>query len=161
MTTESSNIAELIERVMTGDPWHGPSVTKVLEGVTPDAAAWRPPGNAHCIWELVLHMTGWAREVTARLGGRAAQEPEAGDWPEIGEAANERWFRAQSALFAAHRELADAIRHLDDAALARPVLDFRNDALGTGLSHYVTLHGVLQHTIYHAGQMAMLRRLRG
>jgi uncharacterized damage-inducible protein DinB len=26
---------------------------------------------------------------------------------------------------------------------------------------YVLLHGVLQHTLYHAGQIAMLRRLAG
>ncbi len=158
---ESKDIAELIERVMTGDPWHGPNVQHVLQGLAPDRAALRPPGNAHSVWELVLHMTGWAREVTARLGGRAAQEPPEGDWPEVGDPGLERWKAAQSALFAAHRDLANAVRTLDDSRLAAPVLDFRDNALGTGLSHDLTLHGLVHHTVYHAGQIAILKRTLG
>jgi uncharacterized damage-inducible protein DinB len=150
-----------MERVMTGDPWHGPSVARVLEGVTATQAATRPPGNAHSIWELVLHMTGWAREVTARLGGRAAQEPSEGDWPEIGRMTNEGWQAAQAALFAAHDELGAAIRRFDSDRLDQPVLDFRNSAMGTGLSHYLTLHGIVQHTVYHSGQIAIVKRLLG
>jgi uncharacterized damage-inducible protein DinB len=155
---EHSDIAELIERVLAGDPWHGPSVQRLLDDVGADLAARRPPGEAHSIWELVLHMTGWAREVTARLGGRAAQEPEEGDWPTVGEPTADRWQTAQTALFAAHRDLIRAVRQLDPATLSRPVLDFRNNALGTGLSHYVTLHGLIHHTVYHAGQIAIVTR---
>lgn len=158
---EPAHIAELIERVMRGDPWHGPNVTQTLAGVTAEAAAQRPPNGAHSIWELVLHMTGWAREVTARMGGRAAQEPEDGDWPDIGQPTADRWRRAQSALFTAHDDLIAAVRKVDAASLGRPVVDFRNNAMGTGLSHYVTLHGIVHHTVYHAGQIAMLKRTLG
>lgn len=158
---ESRDITELIEHVMTGDPWHGPSVTTILDGVSAEAAARRPPQGSHSVWELVLHMTGWAREVTARLGGRAAQEPEAGDWPEIGDPTHERWRAAQSALYTAHDDLIAAVGSIDVSTLARPVVDFRDDAMGTGLSHYLTLHGVIHHTVYHAGQIAMLKRLLG
>jgi hypothetical protein len=158
MASELVEMADLIERIMSGDPWHGPSVKKVLDGVTADAAARRPLAHAHTIWELVIHMTGWTREVTARVRGRAAQEPDGGDWPAIGDPTEARWRDAHSALFAAHRELADAIRQLDPAKLPRPVVDFRDNAMGTGLTHYVTLHGLLHHTLYHAGQVAILRR---
>jgi uncharacterized damage-inducible protein DinB len=154
---ESREIAELVERVMSGDPWHGPSVKKVLDGIDASQAARRPPGGVHSIWELVLHMTGWAREVTARIGGRAAQEPEAGDWPAVTDPTPERWRQALEDLFAVHRELAAAIRSIDPAGLEKPVLDYRNDALGTGLSHYLTLHGLIQHTVYHSGQIAQLK----
>jgi uncharacterized damage-inducible protein DinB len=156
---EVNDIADLIERVMTGDPWHGPNVERVLDGVTHDQAARRPPGGAHSIWELVLHMTGWAREVTARLGGRAAQDPEVGDWPEVTDTTADRWRADQAALFAAHRELIDAVQRMDTDALTRPVIDFRNSSLGTGMSHYLTLHGIVHHTVYHSGQIAMLKRM--
>ena len=159
--TEPDNIVELIERVLSGDPWHGSSVAQILAGVTPEGAAKRPLDGAHSIWELVLHMTGWAREVTARLGGRVAQEPDAGDWPDVGAPAAGRWQAAKADLFTAYDELMAAVRALDAATLARPVLDFRNNALGTGLSHYVTLHGVIHHAIYHAGQIALLKRALG
>ena len=158
---EPANIVELIERVMRGDPWHGSNITTILEGLAPEAAARRPLRGAHSIWELVLHMTGWAREVTGRLGGRAAQEPEAGDWPDIGEPTADRWRAAQAALFSAHDELIAAVRRLDPALLGRPVIDFRDNAMGTGLSQYVTLHGIIHHTVYHSGQIAMLKRTLG
>jgi hypothetical protein len=156
---ESREIAELVERIIAGDPWHGPSVKGVLDGVTATLAAKRPPGDAHSIWELVLHMTGWAREVTARIGGRAARDPEGGDWPEVAESSPERWQQAQTDLFEAHRALAAAIRAMDPALLSQPVRDFRDNALGTGLSYYLTLHGLVHHTIYHGGQISLLKRL--
>jgi hypothetical protein len=155
---ETKDIADLIERIMTGDPWHGPSVARILEGVSAVSAARPGPGGTHGIWELVLHMTGWAREVTARLHGRAAQEPDGGDWPAIGDPTPARWRAAQDALFDAHRELAGGVRALDPVILSRPMKDYRDNALGTGLSHYLTLHGLVQHTVYHAGQVALLKR---
>jgi hypothetical protein len=156
---ESRAIAELVERIMAGDPWHGPSVKSVLDGVDATLAATRPPGEAHSIWELVLHMTGWAREVTTRLGGRPAQDPEAGDWPQVTDVSPQRWQQAQADLFEAHRALAAAISAMDPAKLNQPVRDFRDNALGTGLSYYLTLHGLVHHTIYHSGQISLLKRL--
>jgi hypothetical protein len=38
------------------------------------------------------------------------------------------------------------------------VSDHRDRAAGTGMSKYVTLHGLVHHTVYHAGQIAILRR---
>jgi hypothetical protein len=66
--------------VVEGDPWHGPNVIALLEGCR--ARRCRAGGaGAHSITELVLHMTGWTREVQARLEGEAAGEPAGGDWP--------------------------------------------------------------------------------
>lgn len=148
---------------MAGDPWHGPTVEALLHDLTPEEALQRPVAGAHSIWELVLHMTGWAREVQERLEGRAAGEPAAGDWPEPsapGSAA--AWARDRRALFAAHEALATAIRRVTPADLETPVVDHRDRAAGTGLSKYLTLHGLVHHSVYHAGQIAQLRRaIRG
>ena len=163
---EHHRIADLIDRIMTGDPWHGSSVRDILQGVTAAQATCKPIPAGHSIADIVLHMTGWAREVTARLNGRAAQEPDAGDWPALSnvEGPNTamidelRWRKASETLFEAHHTLAAAGRSLDPARLNDPVLDYRNNALGTGLSIYLTLHGVIHHTVYHAGQIALLKK---
>ena len=65
--------------------------------------------------------------------------------------AEARWREAQSALTAAHRALVDQVRTLEDAHLDEP-------SVGT-LSRYVLLHGVVQHDLYHAGQIAILKKL--
>lgn len=171
---ETQHIAELIERITTGDPWHGSNVEQLLSNLSAADAARRPAPEVHSIWEIVLHMTGWAGEVQRRLDGRAAQEPDAGDWPDVGTASEARWTAARSALFEAHRTLAQAVGALDPATLDRPVLDYRHldsargalsevegrdRASGTGLSTYLTLHGLVHHTVYHSGQIALVRKL--
>ncbi len=155
---ENTNIAELVERVVTGDPWHGSNVKQLLRGVSAEDAARRVVPGAHTMWELVLHMTGWAREVRARLDGRAAQEPSEGDWPVMGPVSEERWAEAKRNLLQAHNELTQAVVALDARSLDEPVQDFRDNALGVGLSRYLTLHGLVHHTVYHAGQLGLLRK---
>ncbi len=155
---EADRLADLVDAVLDGDPWHGSNVVSLLEGLAPrDAAAHVVPG-AHSIWELVVHMTGWTREVLARLGGAAAGEPAAGDWPAVHDVTAEAWAGARAALVESHRALAAAIRAASDPLLDTPVVDHRDPATGTGLSRYLTLHGLVHHTTYHAGQIALLRR---
>ena len=52
----------------------------------------------------------------------------------------------------AHRQLHEAIGRLTDASLADIIS-------GKGYTAYVLLHGVIQHNIYHAGQIALLKKL--
>lgn len=144
---------------MNGAPWHGSSVAALLERLDAATAVARPPGGTHSVWELVLHMTGWAREVTARLDGRPAREPVDGDWPSVGDPSPARWAAACADLFTVHARLAEAIRQIPEATLEAPVRDDRDGAMGTGLSRYVTVHGLVHHTVYHAGQIAVVTRL--
>jgi uncharacterized damage-inducible protein DinB len=159
--SEPARLADLIARVTTGDPWHGPNLATLLADLTAEQAHRRAAPGTHSIWELVLHLTGWAREVEARLAGGAAGEPPAGDWPAVTDAGEAAWAAARDGVFAAHASLATALCALDDASLDRPVIDYRDRAAGTGQSTYVTLHGLLHHTVYHSGQIGMLRRSLG
>ena len=154
--TETGKLADLITRVTTGDPWHASSLVKVLDGVTADTAASHPVPGAHSIWELVLHITGWADEVRARLAGRPAGEPAAGDWPAVTDMSGEAWRRAVAALVESHDALAAAIRASDGSVLDTPVTDQRDPAAGAGLTKYLTLHGLAHHTVYHTAQIALL-----
>ena len=156
--TETARLADLITRVIDGDPWHGSTVLALLDGVSHQAAAAHPVPGLHSIWELVLHMTGWANEAGARLAGEAAGEPKGGDWPAVTEVSHAAWTRAVEALVASHQALAAAVRATDDRVLETAVHDPRDRAAGTGLSHYLTLHGLVHHTTYHAGQIAVLVR---
>ncbi|MBL8138646.1 MAG: DinB family protein [Acidobacteria bacterium] len=151
-------IADLVERVMEGDPWHGSSVVTLLDGVPARAAAAHAVPGAHSIWELVLHMTGWAREVRARLEGEPAGEPAGGDWPPVRDTSATAWAAAVAALVESHRALAAAVRAGDERVLTAPVVDRRDPAAGTGLSRVLTLHGLVHHTAYHAGQIALVKR---
>ena len=156
--TEAERIADQLERSFRGDPWYGASVVSVLDGVTAEEALAHPIAGAHSIWELVLHVTGWKREVLARFRGATAGEPPDGDWPAPKGRDEAAWRAALAALSAAHEDLLAAVTKSGDAHLDSPVRDERNRELGTGLAQWQTLHGVLQHDIYHLGQIALLRK---
>jgi uncharacterized damage-inducible protein DinB len=156
--TEIARIVEELQREHNGDPWHGSPLQAILEGVDAAHAAARPIPGAHSIWELVLHMTGWKNEAARRLAGAVACMPVEGDWPDIGAATEQRWQEAMARLDAAHDALIAAVKTLPDAKLYEPTNDTRNGPLGTGVSYYVLLHGIVQHDVYHAGQIAMLKK---
>jgi len=161
MSTELDRIVDQLKRAHDGDPWHGSPVKDILKGVTAAQAAARPPGGAHSIWELVLHMTGWRNETARRTGGAPAGEPPEGDWPSVGDPTPERWAAALRALDDSHAALVMAARALDDARLFEPTNDPRNRPLGTGVSCYELLHGIVQHDAYHAGQISLVKRVLG
>lgn len=159
--SEAARLIDQFKRAHDGDPWHGSPIRQILEGVTAEQAARRPPNGAHSIWELVLHVTGWRNEVARRATGQPSGEPATGDWPAIGDPTPGRWDAALAALDASHAALVSVVRGMPDDHLLKPTNDPRNRPLGTGVSYYELLHGIVQHDAYHAGQMAMVKRLAG
>ncbi len=155
--TERSRLVEELDRVFRGDPWYGPSVRSVLEDLTAAEARVHPVPAAHSIWEIVLHMTGWKHEVRSRLAGAPAGTPPSGDWPVVPEQ-DSQWKEALAALEATHDRLLAALRSASDDELEGPVRDERNPALGTGMTQWQTLRGILQHDVYHLGQISLLKR---
>ena len=156
--SETSRLVDELEREHAGDPWHGSSATDILKGVTAAQAAAHVVPHVHTIWQLVLHMTAWKNEVRRRLSGAPAGLPEEGDWPAVGEPSEERWRETLAALQRAHPALSAAVRELPEDRLHEPTKDPRDRATGTGVSYYVLLHGIVQHDVYHAGQIAMLKK---
>jgi uncharacterized damage-inducible protein DinB len=159
--SEADRLLDQFKRAHDGDPWHGSPVTAILQGVTADQAAKKPATGGHSIWELVLHMTGWRNEAAARATGKPAGNPAGGDWPKVGDPTAERWKTALAALDASHRNLSNTVRDMSDARLFEPTTDPRNRATGTGVTSYELLHGIVQHDAYHAGQIAILKKVLG
>jgi uncharacterized damage-inducible protein DinB len=152
---ETERIADQLRRAHEGGAWHGPSVRELLDGVTAEQASRWPFEGAHSIRELVEHMAAWERAILRRLGGDPAQIYRTGeDWPTAQDDSEEAWQGAQQRLADADRALREAVLRLDDAQLDEPILDGMS-------SRYVSLHGAAQHTLYHAGQIAFVKRALG
>jgi hypothetical protein len=47
---------------------------------------------------------------------------------------------------------------LPEEKLFEATNDPRDRPLGAGVSYYVLLHGIVQHDVYHAGQIAILKK---
>lgn len=151
MTSEANRIQRQLERAFAGTAWHGPSVMELLADVDAAKAAARPIAGAHSIWELALHIAAWNKGAARRLAGDRAELSDEEDWPPVNDTGDEAWRRTLELLRDNHRELYDAIGRLDDARLDQPIVDGMTSVYGT-------LHGVIQHGLYHAGQIAILKK---
>jgi uncharacterized damage-inducible protein DinB len=156
--SEITRIIDELEREHAGDPWHGSPLRQILEGVDHRQAAHRPLPGAHTIWELVLHMIAWKNEVRRRIEGAPAGAPLEGDWPTAPNATADAWRETLAALEASHRSLVSSAASLPEDKLFQPTSDPRDRESGAGVDHYVLLHGIVQHDVYHAGQIAVLKK---
>ncbi|HEV7473917.1 MAG TPA: DinB family protein [Pyrinomonadaceae bacterium] len=149
--SEIERILDQLKRAYISEAWHGPAVSEILKGITAQQAATRPLPEGHSIWELVLHITVWLQACRRRLKGDPAQLDTAGDWPKVINTGDQSWNEAKRTMTQAYVELMSAIVLLDESKLDQPII--------AGMSsNYVTLHGVIQHTLYHAGQIALLKK---
>ena len=151
-TTEVQRIDQQLERAYRAQAWSGPAVLEVLNGVKAKTAAARPIAEAHSIWEITLHIGVWKDVVTRRLNGDPAQNiPDDEDWPPVPDTSEAAWKRALEDLEAKHQALRKALAGVRDDQLDEP------PAPGAS-SRYIQLHGAIQHDLYHAGQIAVLKK---
>jgi uncharacterized damage-inducible protein DinB len=151
--TDLAGILDDLKRGYDGDAWHGPPLSTVLEGVTPEIASARPIPTGHSIWEIVAHVAAWDDVVVKRIAERRAIEsPDTGDFPPVTETTPEAWAEALSELHRQHSRIVETVSGLDEARLGETVA-------GKGYSTAHMIRGVAQHMAYHAGQIALLRKL--
>jgi uncharacterized damage-inducible protein DinB len=155
---EVDRILDQLQRAFDGDAWYGPSLIDALDGVDARLAMLRPIADGHTIAEIVRHVTTWTREITRRLRTGKAHNLEEPDWHEVSLANDAEWESLVDALEAAHEGLVDQMKDLTDPDLDSLIGDVRDRPEGTGVTRYVMLHGLVQHNIYHAGQIALLRK---
>jgi len=153
--TEVDRIVDQFRRAFDGEAWHGPSVLALLEGVTAQQAAAHPIPGAHSIWDLTLHIAAWESACLRRLKGDPAQLSDEEDWRPVSDTSETAWENTKRFLVDTHRELLEAIANLDESRLNEPIIVNSTTPFSTV---YVTLHGGVQHDLYHAGQIAMLKK---
>lgn len=155
---EPTRLANQLQLALNGDAWHGSSIADLLRDVTAAEAASYPIPGAHSIWEITLHINGWLGEVLRRLGGKPPGEPAEGDWPIPAQVTPAQWDIARKAIQLTGAELVAAIRATPESRLDEVIGAERDAPLGTEVTYYVMLHGVIEHSLYHAGQAALLKR---
>ena len=149
--TEGQRIAEQLRAAYSGPAWHGPSLMEALAGVTSGEASSRPIAGAHSIWEIVRHLTTGYRVVRSRLAGDRADVGDEEDWPVVEEPTEAGWREDLAVLKDLHETLVSAVGEVREERLELPVV-------ANYSSTYRTLHGHVQHVLYHAGQIVLLRR---
>ena len=153
MNSESLRIADQLRRAFAGDPWHGSPLLDLLAGITAGKACARPLRSVHSTWELVVHIDVYlqvALEATRGVPAPKLYGTEK-DWPPLYDNSEAAWAAANDRMFQNAEKLAQAIEKFDDAKLKATVP-------GRPYDFYFLFHGIVQHSLYHAGQIAMLKK---
>ena len=151
---ERKRTLELLDRAYRAQAWHGPALLESLAGVSAAMAARRVVNGAHTIWELVDHVASWNAIVAERLTGGSPQVSPELNFPKTPQPTAAAWKRSLARLAASQRKFRAAVAKFPETQLGRI-------RPGTKTSWNVLIHGQMQHQLYHAGQIALLRRGMG
>jgi len=154
MTSPSSEpllLAEQLRRAFAGNAWHGPALLELLQDVNAPTAAARPLPGMHSIWELVLHIAAWDAAACRRLAGEKCQPTGAANFPPVPKPTAAAWRKAVAHARRTHDQLVKTVAALPESSL-------RDRVPGKRYDFYFMLHGVAQHELYHAGQIAILKK---
>jgi uncharacterized damage-inducible protein DinB len=125
---------------------------EILDGVNARVAAAKPFSHAHSIWEIVLHLTATQELLVDRLQGIARELAPDEDWPRVPVPTETAWREAIEMLNRGEERLREKVATFPAERLDEPLVP-------NGSSAYNNLHGHVQHNLYHAGQMMLLKRI--
>ncbi|HYH55861.1 MAG TPA: DinB family protein [Anseongella sp.] len=139
-------LAGEFSNVYNGSPWYGKPVCEVLKGIQPAAAFARPAEKVHSIAELLAHMISWRQVLINSLEKNGKPKPKQHETfmtGTYGDNEETMWQKMKETFDRQHQQ----ITKLLSAATAA----------GKGGTLRL-INGVIQHDIYHLGQIAMLKK---
>lgn len=143
------------DHIWEKEEWTVP-VIAALDGITPQEAAWIPPGNANTIWQTLNHMNYYNERLLCRLTNTGFDKTAATNEDTFGHPGNpedmEGWQTAVQHARSVAQDLRATIAALSDNDLERP---YASSTLGHELPIWIL------HDAYHAGQIVLVRKLLG
>lgn len=154
MNKELGYIIAQLKDAYEGDPWFGKSALKLL-GEVDETTAYEKPGGQHSTLELLWHMITWREFTIDRLQHSPQMQLayfEEMDWRELDHNDMTLWPQGLERLQETQRQLQDLLAAQTDELLDQTVRErtytFRK-----------LLYGIIQHDIYHLGQIAYIQKL--
>jgi uncharacterized damage-inducible protein DinB len=154
MNKEIQSIIRNLENTLDGTPWYGRPVYAILREVDSSIAYQKPTEDSHSLIELLYHMLTWAEFTLKRIEKDDVNDLAAFeklDWREIDPKIHD-WDEGLGALIATHQEMIALLQSKNDEFLNETV-DYRQ------YNFRFLLNGLIQHNIYHLGQVAYLKKL--
>lgn len=158
--SEGKRMAGLYRSVYEGDEngeaWHGPALKPLLKDVSAEQAAASPKMGKHSILQLVSHIAYWEEVVLRRLNGEIVDAPlnTPDDWPENRKPTEAEWKSVLVRLEKSHMALRQAMENCSEDKLSKMVPNRNHD-------NYTLLHGIIDHCVYHGGQIALVKKSMG
>jgi uncharacterized damage-inducible protein DinB len=142
----TQRIADSYRAATVKGAWYGPSLAELLAGISPELVATPPVPGAHSIAALLQHLLLWNERIRITCDGNPLPS-----WQPVKEWAEPlipwhelvvRWNQSRDLL-------EEKIRNF-------PIEDLAKQVSGRSYPYETMLEGIVQHTTYHSGQIAMV-----
>lgn len=147
------NLIRQLNELQEGSLWFDQSLKDKIDQLTEEEAFARPLPQVHSVAEHVSHMLEWRKECLLRFEGKRRDlmnSPE--DWKSNAELKAVGWINLKNLLYDSTKKMVDVLKNLDDTYLETKFLD-------TGYNFHYLVDGIIQHDIYHLGQIGITLKL--
>jgi hypothetical protein len=156
MKTLCDRIAEQLADTIHGEEaWHGDSIEQILQHINAKQSYAHPVPKAHSIWELTNHLDAWVKFSLGAVEGEPIPKwpgmPADLDWPPVKDHSEAAWKQTRDSFFEHHLKLVEIIKSFTDTLLEAKVP-------GRSYNFYLLFQSTNQHAVYHAGQIALLKK---
>ncbi|MEO6173644.1 MAG: DinB family protein [Flavobacterium circumlabens] len=150
--SENKRISNLYQSIYNGNPWLEVTLSHTLENVTAEQAYRKVNPNLNTIWEIVNHLIQWRRNILRRVQGETVVAPDHNYFVPILDSSEAAWEQSLQSL-AKSQELWNAFfEDFNDSDLEKIYVDNNH-------TYYEHIHGIIQHDVYHLGQIVILKKL--
>ena len=141
----------MLSNTYGGSSWHGASMMEILHNID-SAQAFHSSSHIHKICQLVQHITTWRIFAIKKLeGDRNFEVSQEENWKEPTIQNESSWKEILSELDDSQKKLIEKLNAFTDQNLDE-------DVPGKAYTFYTLIHGVIQHDLYHLGEIALLSR---
>ena len=155
MNKETLYIIKSFESTLSGQPWFGRAVYEILGEVDESKANTKPNGTEHSMTDLIWHMNTWAEFTLGALENRSGEEMnkiEANDWRAI-DPKFHTWKKGIEQLKTTHNKIVELLMQKEDDTFLKDIVTNRQ------YNFRFLLNGLVQHNIYHLGQIAYVKKM--
>jgi len=142
-----------LDNTVNGEPWFGRSALSLLKEVNPELVFMKTGNGGHSLADLLWHMITWAQFTLDRLEKKQEADMatfESLDWRTIDPAIHS-WKNGIKEFTLIYGKISDLLKKKNDAFLEEKV-DYRD------YNVQFLLNGLIEHTIYHLGQIAYAQK---
>ena len=153
MNKEVTAIIKNLDTTLSGQPWFGRAIYELIQEADESVVHKKPGQGLHSLNELIWHMQTWAAFTLAQLEEQSMEDLQAIemlDWRQLN-AKEHTWKKGVKALKDCHQRIIKILSTKEDAFLKEMVP-------GRQYNFRFMLNGLIQHNIYHAGQIAQLNK---
>ncbi|PAM96584.1 hypothetical protein B4N84_01060 [Flavobacterium sp. IR1] len=150
--TESKRISNLYQSIYNGNPWLEVNLTDTLDEVTAAQAYTKVNPNLNTIWEIVNHLIQWRRNILKRLQGEVITTPDHNYFVPVLDSSEAAWEQSLQSLAKSQESWNDFFTDFNDE-------DLQKIYAANNHTFYEHIHGIIQHDVYHLGQIVILKKL--